>query len=622
MSTVEEAPPAVKKLLEAWLTNTLTGILDKPAQEAVRENSRTCITPATGEQHGPPPLVICITHNINNAGTDTLMNILRKMEEMENENKMLRDQMREHQARVDKIPGAPKLLPKRDAGRFVEQPYSDEAAPHAIPKTFKKPPYLKIYDGTIDLEDDVTYYVTVEKGNNLAKEQVSSILLKRFGETLSGGALTWYSHLSACSIETFEEMADKFVTTHVGAKKAEARVNDISAIKQSLGEGLMDFLTRFNKVRMTLPNVSEGMVVTAFQNRLNMNGSRATRKLLSRLMKYSRTTWDEIHNAYCVEVYADEDDLNGPTYQLTSVQAETRKDQRNYARRDLAALRSNRERHQPYVRSAIMPPSRHKEGPSRPRTGTHQNERGMPHLLSAHNFCVSLSEIVYALEKLEPKVKWPQKMRSDPSTRKSNALCEFHQERGHKIEDCIALRQEDVNMLHQGHLKELLSDRGRTNFARRREQYQGPPKPPSPTRTIQMIIGGGDDVPINSVNFTTTHKLKRSITHEWYDELEESIIFDKSDTYSLVFPHYDALVITLRILDTDARRIMVDDGSGACIVHAQVLAQMKLEDKIVSHSITLTGFNNAVERTSGEITLGITLETTLHIMDHDTRTMP
>ncbi|XP_070056874.1 uncharacterized protein [Nicotiana tomentosiformis] len=153
-------------------------------------------------------------------------------------------------------------------------------------------------------------------------------------------------------------------------------------------------------------------------------------------------------------------------------------------------------------------------------------------------------------------------MRSDPNTRKSDALYEFHQERGHKTEDCIPLRQEVINMLRQGHLKELLSDRGRTNFARGREQYQGLPKLPSPACNIHMIISGGDDASNNSVKFTTTHKLKRSITHERYDELKESIIFDKSDTNGLALPHYDALVITLQIFDTDVRRIIVDDGRG------------------------------------------------------------
>ncbi|XP_019248836.1 PREDICTED: uncharacterized protein LOC109228115 [Nicotiana attenuata] len=256
-------------------------------------------------------------------------------------------------------------------------------------------------------------------------------------------------------------------------------------------------------------------------------------------MKYRPTNWDEIQNAYCAEVQADEDDLNGPTHQLTSVQAESRKDRRNDNRRDLSGSRPNRKRHQPYVRGAIIVPSRHDEGPSRPRTGTHRNERARPK-----------SEVA-----TEDEVR--------PEHQEVKRPLRIHQERGHKTKDCIALRKEVVNMLHQGHLKGLLSHRGRANFARGREQHQGPPKLPSPTRAIQMIIGGGDDASINNVKFTTTHQLKRSITHERYDELEESIIFDKSDTHSLVFPHYDALVFTLRILGTDVRRTMVDDGNGA-----------------------------------------------------------
>nr|XP_009797392.1 PREDICTED: uncharacterized protein LOC104243827 [Nicotiana sylvestris] len=198
-------------------------------------------------------------------------------------------------------------------------------------------------------------------------------------------------------------------------------------------------------------------------------------------------------------------------------------------------------------------------------------------LLSAHNFCVSPTEVVYALKKLGTK---------------------------------------------QGHLKELLNDKGKNTLARGRER-PGPLKPPLPARTINMIISGSYCTSINDIKFTATHKLKRSITHERYDGLKKSIIFDESDADSLTFPPNDALVITLRILDTDVKRIMVDDGSGACIIHTRVLAQMRLEDKIIPRCITLTSFSNAVERTSAEITLpiltdGLTLEITFHIMDQDT----
>lgn len=138
-----------------------------------------------------------------------------------------------------------------------------------------------------------------------------------------------------------------------------------------------------------------------------------------------------------------------------------------------------------------------------------------------------------------------------------------------------------------------------------------------------MIIDGNDDAAINNIKFTITHKLKRSITDEQYDRLEESIIFDESDTDDLTFPHNDALIITLQILDTDVKCFMVDDGSGACIIHYRFLAQMSLKEKIVSRCITLTDFNNAVEWTSGEITLpvlagSITMETMFQIIDQAT----
>uniref|UniRef100_A0A1S4BZ41 Uncharacterized protein n=1 Tax=Nicotiana tabacum TaxID=4097 RepID=A0A1S4BZ41_TOBAC len=66
---------------------------------------------------------------------------------------------------------------------------------------------------------------------------------------------------------------------------------------------------------------------------------------------------------------------------------------------------------------------------------------------------------------------------------------------------------------------------------------------------------------------------------------------------------------------------MVDDGSCVCIIHPRVLTLMKLEDKIVPRCITLTGFNNVVERTSDEITLpvlagGVTLESGDHVPHH------
>jgi len=90
-------------------------------------------------------------------------------------------------------------------------------------------------------------------------------------------------------------------------------VNDIIAIRQSLGEGLRDFLAQFNRVRMTLRNISVGMSMSAFQNRLNRKGLKVTKNLLSQLIKYPTATWDEIDNAYCAKVRANDEDVSRPT---------------------------------------------------------------------------------------------------------------------------------------------------------------------------------------------------------------------------------------------------------------------------------------------------------------------
>ncbi|XP_019235160.1 PREDICTED: uncharacterized protein LOC109215537 [Nicotiana attenuata] len=326
-------------------------------------------------------------------------------------------------------------------------------------------------------------------------------------------------------------MADKFVTAHAGVKNADARVNDIFAIKQSPSEGLRDFLARFNRVRMTLPNVSEGMAVAAFQNGLNRKGSRATRKFLSPLMKYLQPL--------------------GTRYTMPTAPKNSLRPGEAQPKSEMAAEDKVRPKHQKVKR-----PLRISSGMGPQNRGLHRSqERGREH--------------------------------ASPRT------FERTSKRSRKGKLCSRMRTAS------GSTKTTLPNSNHPNDHRRRRQ-----------RVNQKR------------KIYDHHKLKRSITHEWCDELEDSIIFDKSDTHDLVLPHYDALVITLHILDTDVKHIMVDDGSGACIVNPRVLAQMKLEDWIVPRCITLTGFKNAIKRTSQEITLAVldgsvTLETTLHIMDQD-----
>lgn len=55
------------------------------------------------------------------------------------------------------------------------------------------------------------------KGNDLTIEEIRSVFVKKFRETLTKEALTWYSHLLENSISSFTKFADAFIKAHSGA---------------------------------------------------------------------------------------------------------------------------------------------------------------------------------------------------------------------------------------------------------------------------------------------------------------------------------------------------------------------------------------------------------------------
>ncbi|XP_019226062.1 PREDICTED: uncharacterized protein LOC109207578 [Nicotiana attenuata] len=80
-------------------------------------------------------------------------------------------------------------------------------------------PDVPKYDGTSGTWEHITAYTMAVKGNNLAGHEIESVLLKKFGETLTRGGLAWYSLLPEHSIDSFQMLADSFIKAHAGGRK-------------------------------------------------------------------------------------------------------------------------------------------------------------------------------------------------------------------------------------------------------------------------------------------------------------------------------------------------------------------------------------------------------------------
>ncbi|XP_070004596.1 uncharacterized protein [Nicotiana sylvestris] len=174
-------------------------------------------------------------------------------------------------------------------------------------------PELPKYNGTTDPNEHVTAYTCAVKGNDIKNDNIESILLKKFGETLLKGAMIWYHNLAPNSIDSFAMLADSFIKAHAGAIKVATRKSDVFNIKQKENEMLREFVSHFQMERIDLPPVSDDWAVQAFTQGLNERSSVASKQLKQNLIKYPAVTWSDVHNRYQSKIRAKDDQLGAPS---------------------------------------------------------------------------------------------------------------------------------------------------------------------------------------------------------------------------------------------------------------------------------------------------------------------
>ncbi|XP_070025303.1 uncharacterized protein [Nicotiana sylvestris] len=446
------------------------------------------------------------------------------------------------------------------------------------------------------------------KGNDLTKQEIESVLVKNFGETLTKGALTWYSLLPENSINSFAKLADSFIKAHSGAQKVEKRIEDIFKIKQGDSELLREFVDKFQRERMTLPRVPDNWAAIAFTSNLNEKSSEAMRRLKESLREFPATTWNDVYNRYSTKLRIEEDIV--PQFQ---------KDEKISSRRAETEKGSSKNRYEPYMgpsgkESRSKQDSQRYDHRSRNRelgsSSKFRNERNnreswdddrnLKVRFGGYNFNVSTSELVVVLRSMGDKVRWPKKMRSNPNRHNPYHWCKFHNDYGHKKADCRFLHSKVDHLLKQGYLTELFSEKGKQAYMK---NVQEPPIPPSPKRTVNVISGGED---VNGTSYIAANKTsKLTITQGKVRHVleEDSITFNNADTNGVSTPHNNALVISLIVHDTNVKRVLIDPGSSVNIILLRVLHELPAEDRVIPKAHTLSGFDNSSVVTKGEVIL-------------------
>ncbi|XP_070034376.1 uncharacterized protein [Nicotiana tomentosiformis] len=139
------------------------------------------------------------------------------------------------------------------------------------------------------------------------------VLLRKFRETLSKGAMIWNHNLPPNSIDSFAMLADAFVKAHASVIKVETRKSDLFKVKQRDNEMLREFVSRYQMERMDLPPVADDWFVQAFIQGINPRSFVASQQLKQNLVEYPSVTWADVYNRYQSKIRVEDNQLGAPS---------------------------------------------------------------------------------------------------------------------------------------------------------------------------------------------------------------------------------------------------------------------------------------------------------------------
>ncbi|XP_019261362.1 PREDICTED: uncharacterized protein LOC109239273 [Nicotiana attenuata] len=295
-------------------------------------------------------------------------------------------------------------------------------------------PEIPKYNGIIDPNEHDTSYTCAIKGNGLEDDEIVSVLLKKFEETLSKGAMIWYNNLPPKTIDSFAMLADSFVKSHARAIKIETRKSDLFKVRQKDNEMLREFVSRFQMEWMDLPPVADDWEVQAFSQGLNIQSSIRVQDDQLRAPSGSYPIRPGIKRDIDQEPRANKD-----LYQPYSGDRRSSEPGRNPARNERRGNRGQSSR-------ALISKNDFKNP-----IGPKEELR-----LSEYNFNVDADAIISAIERIKD-TRWPRPLHVDLARRDTNQMSECHGTHGHRIEDCRKLREEVARLLTTGIFRSFLA---------------------------------------------------------------------------------------------------------------------------------------------------------------------
>ncbi|KAL2253131.1 UNVERIFIED_CONTAM: Retrovirus-related Pol polyprotein from transposon opus [Sesamum indicum] len=463
-------------------------------------------------------------------------------------------------------------------------PFCNDILVQVVEPGFRVPD-LPRYDGTKDPYEHVAAFDMVM---NLYG-QPGPIMAKLFATTLTGKAQEWFTNLPRGSIDSHEQLVQKFSFHFASRRKQKRSTTHLFTIRQRDDETLKSFVGRFNNKMIEIQDLRIDMMVSILIHGLKKG------PFTSALARDPPGDAEQL--MALAKKYIDEEEMNA---------------MKDYERR---------EREQLYRRSNDA----REAGGSKQKQEKPKEPKYIP---KYHNYTplpMSREKALMMVENADV-LKWPRHTRYTPSKKFSNKYCRFHRERGHNTEECFQLKDEIERLVRQGYFRDRVPQNcktGREETRRRRSRSRD--RNPGSSRSAQ-VQPAGNNAPTKGVIYTIaggsssgnsnrdrkrcarTMNLSRGREFVLKVEKEEAISFNSSDKPEEIGEMNDPIIIKLDIANFTVHKVLIDSGSSADIIFKSMIDKMGLENiRLEPVRTPLVGFGGSEVASLGMIELPVSM---------------
>ncbi|XP_072054226.1 uncharacterized protein [Arachis hypogaea] len=416
-------------------------------------------------------------------------------------------------------------------------------------KNFVLPTGLEPYEGFGDLRVHIKKFQSMMFFNGAS----DPVLYRSFPTYLDGATLLWFSKIPAGSISSFEDLARSFIDYFTASRIYVHGSDYLNTIKQGQHESLKDYMTRFAKAIVEIPDLDPKVHLHALKSGLR------PRKFQETIAVTKPKTLDEFCEKAAGQMKIEE-----------FIEA----------------------------RRAERPPPR-REDEKYLKTPNHKDTKKPFKLTPKYDaytqFNTKRENIIKEI--LNAKIiKPPSRAGSYQDQRYIDKTkhCAFHQKFGHTTDECVIAKDLLERLAKQGHLDKYISGQIKQTQTQTNTDHQSEgdhhatektrPQPPRTRGIINCIsggfAGGGNTNSAQKRSYRAMLAVQRTEKTTTKQPATPTIPFDQNDHKPKTTNLDDPVVISIQTGDLLVRKVPLNPGSSTDVLFYSTFQKMKLSANI------------------------------------------